>query len=210
MLQFLSQRTDYRAMGGRNHICANFQALPSACRQSARDSNVCAIPCGSPPIVVCLRPPFWAWAARAGRRSLLGPVELVVAGSGVGVARNFSADGAGITIQQPSDSGPLVLAQIAIVDEFGLVHGGTIPVHAGFPVTAGGARPAVPPCLVGVLRDTDRVWAVQVKFRPSTSRSLTYSARLASHISFRDVYSTPLNTQRCSCRPSSWWHFLLT
>ena len=49
-----------------------------------------------------------------------------------------------------------------------------------------------------------------VKFMPSSSSRRTYSARLASHISFLVGYSTPLNVQRCSPPRSSFRWLLVT
>uniref|UniRef100_UPI00374E6586 hypothetical protein n=1 Tax=Bifidobacterium longum TaxID=216816 RepID=UPI00374E6586 len=58
--------------------------------------------------------------------------------------------------------------------------------------------------------ETPTACAAWVKFMPSSSSRRTYSARLASHISFLVGYSTPLNVQRCSPPRSSFRWLLVT
>ena len=104
------------------------------------------------------------------RGLLLGAVGLAVAGLGIPVALDLAADRAGVASRQAGDGADriaqtqtvrdldaLLLAQVARVDPFGFVHGGTIPVHQGFLVPSRGARPAVAPRLAGAFRDADRV-----------------------------------------------------
>ena len=104
------------------------------------------------------------------RGLLLGAVRLVTAGLGIPVALDLAADRAGVAPRQPGDGADriaraqpvgdqdaLLLIEVARVDPFGFVHGGTIPVHQGFLVPSRGARPAVAPRLAGAFRDADRV-----------------------------------------------------
>ena len=70
---------------------------------------------------------------------------------------------------------------------------GLVVAVPGFPL-----RHALP-----VRFETPTACAAWVKFMPSSSGRRTYSARLASHISFLVGYSTPLNAQRCSPPRSS-------
>ena len=103
-------------------------------------------------------------------RLLLGAVGLAVAGPGVPVALDLAADRAGVASQQPGDGADriaqaqpvgdqdaLLLIEVARVDPFGFVHGGTIPVHACPFVPPGGAGAPVAPYLAGALGDPDRM-----------------------------------------------------
>ena len=103
-------------------------------------------------------------------RLLLGAAGLAVADPGIPVALDLAADRAGVASRQPGDGAnrtaraqpvgdqdALLLIEVARVDPFGFVHGGTIPVHQGFLVPSRGARPAVAPRLAGAFRDADRV-----------------------------------------------------
>ena len=104
------------------------------------------------------------------RGLLLGAVGLAVAGLGIPVALDLAADRAGVAARQPGDGADriaqtqtvrdldaLLLAQVARVDPFGFVHGGTIPVHACPFVPPGGAGAPVAPYLAGALGDPDRM-----------------------------------------------------
>lgn len=103
-------------------------------------------------------------------RLLLGAVGLAVAGPGVPVALDLAADRAGVASRQPGDGADriaqaqpvgdqdaLLLIEVARVDPFGFVHGGTIPVHACLFVPPGGAGAPVAPYLAGALGDPDRM-----------------------------------------------------
>ena len=70
---------------------------------------------------------------------------------------------------------------------------GLVVAVPGFPL-----RHALP-----VRFETPTACAAWVKFMPSSSSRRTYSARLASHISFLIGYSTPLNAQRRASRSPS-------
>lgn len=97
-------------------------------------------------------------------RLLLGAAGLAVAGPGVPVAFDLAADRAGVASRQPGDGADriaraqpvgdrdaLLLIEVARVDPFGFVHGGTIPVHACLFVPPGGAGAP------GALGDPDRM-----------------------------------------------------
>ena len=109
------------------------------------------------------------WPFEPIRALLLGPVGLVVAGGGIPVASDLTADGSRIPSQQARDGADpvakaqpvgdgraLLLAQVSRMNGFRLVHGGTIPVHRRLLVPSRGARPAVAPRLACALRDAHR------------------------------------------------------
>ena len=75
------------------------------------------------------------------------------------VAAQQAGDGADrIARAQPvGDRDALLLIEVARVDPFGFVHGGTIPVHACLFVPPGGAGAPVAPYLAGALGDPDRM-----------------------------------------------------
>lgn len=149
-------------------------------------------------------------------RLLLGAAGPAVAGPGIPVALDLAADRAGVASRHPGDGADriaraqpvgdqdaLLLIEVARVDPFGFVHGGTIPVHACLLVPPGGAGAPVAPYLAGVLGDPDRMGGLGEVHVPSSSGRRTYSSRLAAHISFLVGYSTPLNVQRRSPPRSS-------
>ena len=103
-------------------------------------------------------------------RLLLGPVGFAVAGLGIPVALDLAADRAGVASQQARDGADriaqaqpvgdqdaLLLIEVARVDPFGFVHGGTIPVYACLFVPPGGAGAPVAPYLAGALGDPGRM-----------------------------------------------------
>ena len=103
-------------------------------------------------------------------RLLLGAAGPAVADPGIPVALDLAADRAGVAPRQPGDGADriaraqpvgdqdaLLLIEVARVDPFGFVHGGTIPVHACLFVPPGGAGAPVAPYLAGALGDPDRM-----------------------------------------------------
>jgi len=103
-------------------------------------------------------------------RLLLGAAGPAVADPGIPVALDLAADRAGVAAQQAGDGADriaraqpvgdqdaLLLIEVARVDPFGFVHGGTIPVHACLFVPPGGAGAPVAPYLAGALGDPDRM-----------------------------------------------------
>ena len=103
-------------------------------------------------------------------RLLPGAAGLAIAGPGIPVALDLAADRAGAASRQPGDGADriaraqpvgdrdaLLLIEVARVDPFGFVHGGTIPVHACLFVPPGGAGAPVAPYLAGALGDPDRM-----------------------------------------------------
>ena len=104
------------------------------------------------------------------RGLLLGAAGLVTAGLGIPVALDLAADRAGVAAQQARDGADriaqtqtvggqdaLLLIEVARVDPFGFVHGGTIPVYACLFVPPGGAGAPVAPYLAGALGDPGRM-----------------------------------------------------
>lgn len=103
-------------------------------------------------------------------RLLLGAAGPAVADPGIPVALDLAADRAGVAPRQPGDGADriaraqpvgdqdaLLLIEVARVDPFGFVHGGTIPVHACPFVPPGGAGAPVAPYLAVALGDPDRM-----------------------------------------------------
>ena len=97
-------------------------------------------------------------------RLLPGAAGLAIAGPGIPVALDLAADRAGAASRQPGDGADriaraqpvgdrdaLLLIEVARVDPFGFVHGGTTPVHACLFVPPGGAGAP------GALGDPDRM-----------------------------------------------------
>ncbi len=143
---------------------------PSVCRISAPGSNACAIRPVSPPVTACRRPPCAVWGFEPVGRLLPGAAGLAIAGPGIPVALGLAADRAGVASRRPGDGADriararpvgdrdvLLLIEVARVDPFGFVHGGTMPVHACPFVPPGGAGAPVAPYLAGALGDPDRM-----------------------------------------------------